>query len=105
VISAKSSSTRGRYRTRRRINRNDGGSVGSATGFKTPDAPAVKRHKTYAGARVQEFARPILQAFLTLTDLHAHALTFYQPAEPAAHASSHGRSNEAKRPCLRNRYT
>ena len=46
--------------------------------------------QAYAGARglrrssVQEFDRPSLQAFLTLTDLHAHALTFCQPAEPAA---------------------
>jgi len=33
---------------------------------------------------LQQFDRPSLQAFLTLTDLHPHALTFCQPAQPAA---------------------
>src|SRR3981189_942484 len=32
----------------------------------------------------QQLDRPSLQAFLTLTDLHPHALTFCQPAQPAA---------------------
>jgi hypothetical protein len=33
---------------------------------------------------VQEFDRPSLRPFLTLTDLHPHSLTFGQPNQPAA---------------------
>src|SRR4029079_11835212 len=41
--------------------------------------------RTHADGRsVQEFDRPSLQAFLTLTDLHLNPLAFCQPAQPAA---------------------
>jgi hypothetical protein len=47
-------------------------------------ARSMQTHVDWSGRSIQEFDRPSLQALLTLTDLHAHALTFCQPAQPAA---------------------
>ena len=52
--------------------------------YKTGAVMLIGARAGRIGHSIQEFDRPSLQALLTLTDLHLHALTLCQPAQPAA---------------------